>query len=590
MSILAPPRLHFRGMFTTNVDTANNDDIVRVIDDVAVKVETAGLSDEDFIRWMEGTITSGGPQPRETIRASWNYYGTNGCGFEQCPITSVDLPDGRRVTSPGEEPLIGGSVFLGLAAQRNTGIMVDLDPEGVIATQIFADAVRIMSGGTQALRGAPTVAHSRWLSFERNLGLPGFGGASAVWQMALPAASLQFAPNVSPTLDALRDLAAQRRGLVMRFCTYALAPRISQSELAERFRNGQKDQNPAIGWVVGTIGLWDEGEVGSASADRRLHPSGSVSLDHRAVRLGPAAARIDLGRNVVALDLVTAFPEVDGSLEKADLGTVTVAVVAANGTVTPLGRVDYDRTTYEEAAGIVEIPFPASASGAAAAGRLQVIHDASAMALLDEADITIETDDRNLYLQEGETREVTLQFSQRGVAPGERLSAVTLQYVTSNKAQPAQPSPVEQHVVLTPDRVECDESGVATFTIRAITPGTCAVAFQHEEEPAGELDATLGAFFNVRVFPADDYSGVPDNDLTFEFLYREVLRYYHLVYPGMSRIFPLNNEEAVRENAEAILERIDPARWAAWEFMPRTREMSAGKRALLSRWCRLQTT
>lgn len=588
MSILAPPRLHFRGTFTTNVDTANNDDIVQVIDDVAMQVDTAGMSDEDFIRWMEGTITSGGPQPREIIRASWNYYGTNGCGFEQCAITSVDLPDGRRVISPGEEPLIGADVFLGLPAHRNTGLMVDLDPEGVIATQIFADAVRIVAGGGQVLRGAPSVAHSRWLSFERNLGLPGFGGASAVWQMALPAASLQISQNISPTLDALRELAGQRRGLVMRFCTYALAPRIAQSVLAERFRNGQKDQNPAVGRVVGTIGVWDDGEFGSASADRRLHPAGSVSLDHQPVRLGPAAARIDLGRNVVALDLVTAFPEVDGSLEKADLGTVTIAVVAADGAVTPLGRVDYDRTTYEEAAGVVEIPFPASANGAAAAGRLQVIHDASAMALLDEPDITIETDDRNLYLQTGETREVTIQFSRRGAVPGERLSAVALQYVTSNKAQPAQPSPVEQHVVLTPDRVECDESGVVTFTIRAIRPGTCAVAFQHEDEPVGELDATLAAFFNVRVFPTDDYSSVPDSDLTFEFLYGEVLRYYHLVYPGMSRVFPLNSEEAVRENAEAILERIDPAAWGKWEYMPRTREMSEGKRALLARWCQLQ--
>jgi hypothetical protein len=587
MSILALPRLHFRGTFSTNVDTANNDDIVRVVDDVAVQVETGGMSDDEFIRWMEETITVGSP-PREVIRASWNYYGTNGCGFEQCAITSVDRSDGQRVTAPGEEPLIGASVFLGLPEQRNTGLMVDLDPEGIIATQIFADAVRITGPAGQLLRGTPTVAHSRWLSFERNLGLPGFGGASAVWQMALPADSLQFAQNVSPTLDALRELAQQRRGLVMRFCTYALSPRISQSELAERFRNGQKDQNPAIGRVVGTIGVWDGEELASASAGRRLYPAGSVSFDHLPVRLGPGAAHVDMERNVVTLDLVTAFPELDGTLEKVDFGPVTLAAVAADGAVTPLGQVAYDRSTYEEGAGVVEIPIPDSAGAAVAASALQLIHDASGMPLMEEPPLTIETDDRNLYLQLGETRQATLRFSRRGAAPGERLVAVTLQYVTSNKAQPAQPSPPERHLVAMPERVECDESGRAGIELRAIAPGTCAIAFQREGEPAGALDATLGAFLNVRVFPADDYSTIPDSELTFDLIYREVLRYYHLIYPAMSRIFPLNGEEAVRENAEAILERIDPAVWGKWEYMPRTRELSEGKRQLLERWCRLQ--
>jgi hypothetical protein len=88
------------------------------------------------------------------------------------------------------------------------------------------------------------------------------------------------------------------------------------------------------------------------------------------------------------------------------------------------------------------------------------------------------------------------------------------------------------------------------------------------------------------VLPKDDYSSISDGDLTFAFVYQEVLRYYHLTYPAMSKVFLLNDEATVTSQAAAILHVIAKDSWPRYGYMPRTRELSDGKRTLLERWCR----
>ena len=56
----------------------------------------------------------------------------------------------------------------------------------------------------------------------------------------------------------------------------------------------------------------------------------------------------------------------------------------------------------------------------------------------------------------------------------------------------------------------------------------------------------------------------------------------------MSRHIDWSNEERVRENVDGILARISKEGWHSYGYMPRTRELSDGKRKLLQRWCRLQ--
>jgi hypothetical protein len=87
--------------------------------------------------------------------------------------------------------------------------------------------------------------------------------------------------------------------------------------------------------------------------------------------------------------------------------------------------------------------------------------------------------------------------------------------------------------------------------------------------------------------PDDDYSSVPESTrLTWEFVYHNVLRYYHLIFPVMSEVIPFNNREAVTKAARqgALTAATDPARWHSTGYMPPTRDLSTGKRKLLVEW------
>ena len=77
------------------------------------------------------------------------------------------------------------------------------------------------------------------------------------------------------------------------------------------------------------------------------------------------------------------------------------------------------------------------------------------------------------------------------------------------------------------------------------------------------------------------------NDLlTFDVVFAKVLRTYYLLYPAMDKVFPLNSEQDVAKNAQAILQVTNPALWMSIHYMPRTRDLSNSRRTLVDAWCR----
>src|SRR5205085_8365622 len=61
---------------------------------------------------------------------------------------------------------------------------------------------------------------------------------------------------------------------------------------------------------------------------------------------------------------------------------------------------------------------------------------------------------------------------------------------------------------------------------------------------------------------------VGNDSLTFDVVYRYVLRTYYLLYPSMNRIIPLNSEPAVEKSATAILARTEQSIWMTSGYMP----------------------
>jgi hypothetical protein len=137
-------------------------------------------------------------------------------------------------------------------------------------------------------------------------------------------------------------------------------------------------------------------------------------------------------------------------------------------------------------------------------------------------------------------------------------------------------------VVTCPDHVVLDAAGAAEVPMTAAAPGCCTLMF------AGAADPTAADFFAcVRVLPKDDFSAVPDAQVTFQFVYDNVLRYYHLLHPAMDAVFDLSSGDRVEERADRIRTRLRDTSWEDPRYMPRTRELSAGKAALQLRWCDL---
>ncbi len=54
----------------------------------------------------------------------------------------------------------------------------------------------------------------------------------------------------------------------------------------------------------------------------------------------------------------------------------------------------------------------------------------------------------------------------------------------------------------------------------------------------------------------------------------------------MGQVLDLSDEQVVTAAAETLLRRTEPGDWQRTRYMPRTRDLSAGKRRLLERWCR----
>ncbi|MDA1018289.1 MAG: hypothetical protein O3A00_28020, partial [Planctomycetota bacterium] len=475
----------------------------------------------------------------------------------------------------------GNDASIGSAFQLNQAVMVDVDPEGTLGTQIFANEISLSKGGQRLITGRPTRFYSRWV-LRRNLGTSGFTAFAATWHAVVMPDVLTIGDFDSPVMQAFRDAKINGLGLFVRFCTYVLAPRISQSQLASDFAQGRTTSNPAYGQSLGTVGTWQPGTMQSLPQARRLGSAAQIMHDHTSFQLNPAPFTVDTTKRVVSVDMINAVPEMNESLEKVNVGPLALFVRSPgdSGEVRRIGPIKYDRIAYESQGGMVDIPFTPDLDNVVAGGDFEIRQDETGAALLTEVDTTIETDDRGIYIDAPENQQVRVRVLHRGKPTAAGTKIELRQFVTTNRTFVEAND--DNAVLEIPSVVDVGSGGDALFTAAALRPGTCLISFS----PYGETTPVTEFFTNVRVLPEDNYDHVSESDLTYQLIYDEVLRYYHLLYPAMSNpeVFELNVEFQVIIRAQPIRERIVKELWDRWEYMPRTRELSAGKRKLLTRW------
>lgn len=626
MSAVLPPRLVFQGFTSWSPNTINN--LAEAYDKCRVAAATSQTE------WLKGLNRDG-----TDICGGWNLHGGNDCGLVDVVITRIQIAPG----AVGRDPLLGSRMTLAgsrLAPKKKRGspCVVDVDPRHPITAQIFFD--RLTVGNVHCgFAGSPGIRSCvRWPVLDRNLnrtgGLIRAGCAAVLWQAGLSKESLEWrGMQRSPGLRALKQAVeadVHCCGLAIRFINYRTlyyqsatwkGVRLTNPELlSAAYRDGFTGVNPALSMTIGSIGVWRNGGLATAPVERLLVPAGRRQIapsgddgyispdfsDRAPVReaisgLGPVFVTLDQKRKVAVLDCGLTFPERDVFLEKVDLGAFLLQARRGR-TFVPIGRpitfADYCRTAYERNAGVIEIPLDAEAGTIAESARLELVSvDGLQPTVLREQVLFADSEERGIYLDQAELHRVAIDVFERGT-PASR--PVWLKF--AHYSDDGEPLPRRRHVVklvdahgsgLRHDRVKVGPGGRVVVGLQPIRPGFCFLSFRPSTGSQPRMPAQFSArklpYLAVRVLPFDDdlERRTADADLTFDFIYERVLKVYDVVYPSMSQTFEFKDGELVVNQAEEIRARLllDPA--TSTEYLPASRDLSAGKRRLLLRFLEL---
>ncbi len=671
MSILDYPRINFRGVFRTNPCTANNDDVMPAIverDIDSLGVTLAGMTDDQIFAYLRQQVTMSNSNINGCstfIRSGWNLYGDHFTAFDDTVVTSVVTgPQAAdQSTTAAQDPLVGQTVMVlgsvtGDPARRGDPILCDLDSTGLVTTQLWIGGLQVGSGGPSGTDASKIVTQinydtrgfQNWLNFMSTVGSYGgeqnFVGIGCMMQFAIPASALPATVNsTSPGLATLFSAARAAAGLVVRFRCYEVEPQLTDETLYATLQQGNAIDNPALGYLVGTIGVWQNGEPETEPAGRKLQapyprpvmnwqpPGGGASTPIGGATqpwagppalIGNVAAKVQPSASVISLDLIETFPKYgfrnpDGPQtptargfaapkQMANVGDVVLAVVPVTGgpaqVIAPINYGLGNYALYDGFGGIVDIPFDPSLAALIRTGTL-VIQGAATSALnagvvlVQEIVVRVVTDDRALYLPPGATNQmVRLKVFQRGGPTTQPTVIYPVEY--ANIIQP--PAPAQCADGSRPNQTVGPESpGILTFpspvTIPAGQGYTDWFEFPISAPQSGatvlnyQMDTTVMGtsvpawstcnYSSIRVYAAADFSALYEKGpLQWADVYANVLRYYALIYPAMSKYIPLNLADSIVQNGALIKQRLNipgsPGFFTTLN-MPLTRTMSPAK-------------
>jgi hypothetical protein len=646
MSIFDYPRINFQGTIQLNPGTANNDDyaqrpslvlqsgphagdVLALIDSKLVQPRRYGMSDADFMAWVQKTHTfdvAGQPgQTQEAIPAEWNYYGGMDMNNVAAQIIGITTGPGETYTQPdGSVPVTS---LLGAALTFANGHITDVNSEGSPpATQFFIDQLTLAKDDTTFISGSASKGACQWLNFYRNVNMTADGGAGGyVYHVIMKS------PGTTINIPGFDD--PNIVGVILRYYLYALTEGATTNAEIEALYE-QQQTNPATLEIVGTFAPLYANETIFTSPTGRLMVCNQPQIptpgtnnngapgdsEHNLFALAPAVLR--QSENIISADFVGTFPDYyqggavppsETTNPKFDFGDVSLFVSAGSNSAL-IGAVDYTNTIQGDQAGWV-LDFDISANQKAQ----QVLADANASfqlmssslgTVLEETDYYFVSNQQGIYaeqfgngsefLNQGTLEPASVSVFSRGLEISAdqcppftvwQYRSIPLQdpgnaIAISTNQQPGQP------IV-----VDTSQPGNFLFTFSV-----------NDDLPAGFPPQSYLNFMNppfvtnspsisLRILPNDeDFSqyyvdpNAPEpvgNDLlTFDLVYEKVLRTYYLLYPVMIPFVQLNCEKDVAKNAQAILQVTDQSIWMTDGYMPRTRDMSASRTTLLQAWCR----
>lgn len=688
MSVLSFPRIYFKGFMEWDPCTFNNNDwqAFQTYDPTNaalnwefLKTQTPPITPENFgTTFRPWAITLQGDTEDDPagarIPAEWNMFGTHDVSFLQyqdkaTTVTGGALACHKPVTN---DPLIGKVISVTGDDGNGSACLVDTNPASFWSSQIYFGTMQLGDSNTGFSGPRKFRMHSRWLNLKRiysstsELTQPA-ASVGACFQTCIPNDKLTWVNKPDPTTGATSQListlqqAASKpgaQGVMIRFTAYVnlyfqngifnnttQQPR-NYAELADVLRqawqawntNGDTSQffsQPCYSHLIGSIGVWNDGELASVPGGRYLAAKDFVTPIGGAspTTLGPVVANVDYQQQLISLDLNSAIPEIatpgtsTSDLTKANFGSLTLGT-QVNGefrAITDISYEQYQKTAYEASAGIIDLPFPSADTAMQLKTGLLAIktQSDSHIALAEQSGgYSAQTDQRGIYLDENDRQEFQVRVFKNGepVAGAQVLIAKydgnlsliptdQTQYVnfTNGQQQTIQSGTIQTNVSI----YTTDQSGNVIVGIESQAPGFPVLAFYPfaAGQPFPVLPAVLlgpptqvpnnetisNAFYaTVRALPFD--SGVPqqfinlwnqthDPAQAWDFIYHQILYVYDMLFNVMLEHVNLGDRSAVEGSIRGVLQLTSKASALESTFaMPITRDMSDGKRKALQLW------
>jgi hypothetical protein len=619
MSYLNLPRLTFAGLFEADVNTVNNDVRNYDVSTFEPRFQTPQTPDPDG----RGTIYNGW----------WNPNGSNAFRLLDCAATGGVGPDGW---TPQDDPAL--KLRINAQFARTAAKIVDLDPQFQFASAIWGLRIVLTADGETVAMSAsfvPTcfrdIYFGRVIDKATGRSVPGSPSASARFTGALE--DIAWGPEVaaSPLLSALKASADANGG------------RLSMSLMTYGYSKAPVDQGFTFGTVVGTIGTWKQGDPLTFAPGRRFAPSaqgasaspsglgfmnGALSEDGGTLSLdfgnslpmwqvqdnGPGAA--PSGHRIIFQDLgplrVVVLKKADEVLTN-DSGLAMIASTSDGDTLDPaqyevVGTVEgYDIDWLRTTGGIADLAIPEAARALIGDHPIAVLvgdgKGGEIVAIRETVGgVWVRADD---FIQRVDAAEsgwvpstVTLYAMRFGKPLPNAFIEMSLMAEVdgaggayADEVKPPQtdipPINIPPEAVSLPAFVMADANGVATLSYAVADPGNPRgyidgqiYQFAYSLSAAGQ--SPMPGFEQIVVHVRDAF--VPSATPSWETDIAPVLVQYGNLYPVMSRgLFSFADYNAVTANARILYLAFtrpieDP------NYMPATRDMSAGKLRMIVDW------
>ena len=631
MSLFDFPRINIKGTISFNPGTANNDDYaasailpaswgchagepLALIDSKNVEPRTYGMSDDDFVAWIQKAQTFDKTNhPSETtqiIPAEWNYYGDMTSSINATVIGVQDAPGSVYTTATTEVPLTS---VLGSALSSSGGHFTDVNSEGSPpATQFFFDNLTLKQGNdTPYLNGAASKAASLWLNFYRNVNLRADGGAGGYAYHVM-----MKSDGTTINLPGFDD--PNIVGVIFRYYLYRainIHPGQSNADIEALYK--LKGKNPKELEIVGTFApLYADEEIFTMPTGRLMvSNTPNIPTPKGATNNGPmyalAPAVLKRNGNIISADFIGTFPDYyqDGNNPKFDFGEVYLEVRNEDLHAT-IDQIDYSNTSGGDAQGwVFDFDISANPKAKKILGRpntfYQLVHPTHGVVLKETYFYFVSNQlaiygeqhgSGDSFLNQGASEPATISVYRCGEKIDQNCPPINLWLYKSIPLE----APGDAILINAnfkpgqPIEIDTSQPGNFLFTFSISAATNVPNSYSTFMNPPYITNAPS---ISLRILPNgvdfSQYYVDPSADepignelLTFDVVYRHVLRTYYLLYPIMNKYVPLNDENSVKQAASAILHRTDPTIWMSNGFMPKTRDMSESRRTLLQAWCR----